>query len=95
MKVLLLNGSPNKEGCTYTALKEISTTLQEEGIESEIYQIVTEKDFSLVGISGHINRILDELLHLNILAIDTAYMIQQGLRLAGIEVEYADLQAVD
>lgn len=39
MKVLLLNGSPNKEGCTYTALKEISTTLQEEGIESEIYQV--------------------------------------------------------
>lgn len=24
MKVLLVNGSPNKEGCTYTALKEVS-----------------------------------------------------------------------
>lgn len=42
MKVLLFNGSPNKEGCTYTALKEIEKTLKEEGIESEIYQIGTE-----------------------------------------------------
>ena len=41
MKVLLINGSPHKEGCTYTALKEISKTLKEEGIDSEIYQINT------------------------------------------------------
>lgn len=42
MKVLLFNGSPHKEGCTYTALKEIEKTLKEEGIDSEIYQIGTE-----------------------------------------------------
>ena len=42
MKVLLFNGSPHKNGCTYTALEEISKTLKEEGIESEIYQIGTE-----------------------------------------------------
>ena len=42
MKVLLLNGSPHKNGCTYTALEEISKTLKEEGIDSEIYQIGTE-----------------------------------------------------
>ena len=42
MKVLLFNGSPNKEGCTYTALKEIAKTLKEEGIDSEIYQVGTE-----------------------------------------------------
>ena len=39
MKVLLFNGSPHKNGCTYTALEEIAKTLDEEGIESEIYQI--------------------------------------------------------
>ena len=39
MKVLLFNGSPHKEGCTYTALEEIAKTLKEEGIDSEIYQI--------------------------------------------------------
>ena len=27
MKVLLVNGSPNAEGCTYTALQAIATTL--------------------------------------------------------------------
>ena len=41
MKVLLFNGSPHKNGCTYTALEEIANTLKEEGIESEIYQIGT------------------------------------------------------
>lgn len=40
MKVLLFNGSPHKNGCTYTALEEIAKTLNEEGIDSEIYQIV-------------------------------------------------------
>ena len=42
MKVLLINGSPNKKGCTYTALKEISEQLDKEGIDSEIYDIGTE-----------------------------------------------------
>lgn len=41
MKVLLFNGSPHKNGCTYTALEEIAKTLKEEGIESEIYHIGT------------------------------------------------------
>lgn len=39
MKVLLVNGSPHKEGCTYTALEEISKTLNEEGIETEIFWV--------------------------------------------------------
>ena len=42
MKVLLINGSPHANGCTYTALKEIETTLKEEKIESEFYNIGTE-----------------------------------------------------
>lgn len=39
MKVLLVNGSPNKEGCTYTALREVEKTLKEEGIATEIFWI--------------------------------------------------------
>ena len=31
MKVLLINGSPHKEGCTYTALKEVADTLEANG----------------------------------------------------------------
>ena len=39
MKVLLINGSPRKNGNTFTALSEIAKTLQAEGIESEIVWI--------------------------------------------------------
>ena len=35
-KVLLINGSPNEFGCTYTALKDIADTLAKNGVESEI-----------------------------------------------------------
>lgn len=36
MKVLLINGSPNEEGCTYTALTEVERTLNKNGIETEL-----------------------------------------------------------
>jgi len=39
MKVLLVNGSPHKKGCTYTALTEVAKTLNEEGIDTEIFWI--------------------------------------------------------
>lgn len=39
MKVLLINGSPHKNGCTYTALSEVVKTFEEEGIETEIFWI--------------------------------------------------------
>jgi len=39
MKVLLVNGSPHKLGCTWTALNEVAKTLNEEGIETEIFWI--------------------------------------------------------
>ncbi|MCC0659226.1 MULTISPECIES: flavodoxin family protein [unclassified Clostridioides] len=36
MKVLLINGSPNQYGCTYTALNEVAKTLNKHDIETEI-----------------------------------------------------------
>ena len=39
MKVLLLNGSTRKNGCTYLALAEIAKVLNNEGIETEILQL--------------------------------------------------------
>lgn len=39
MKVALVNGSPHKNGCTYTALCEVEKTLQEEGIGTELFWI--------------------------------------------------------
>lgn len=39
MKVLLLNGSPNERGCTYTALCEVEKSLQRRAIETEIVHV--------------------------------------------------------
>ena len=42
MKVLLINGSPHKNGTTFAALSEIANTLKEEKVDSEIYYIGME-----------------------------------------------------
>ena len=39
MKVLLVNGSPNQKGCTNRALEEVAKTLENDGVNSEIYWI--------------------------------------------------------
>ena len=39
MKVLLLNGSAHLNGCTFTALSEVAKTLNEQGVETEIFQL--------------------------------------------------------
>lgn len=39
MKVLLVNGSPHQEGCTYTALCEAAETLNQNGIDTDIFWI--------------------------------------------------------
>ena len=40
MKVLLLNGSPHADGCTAAALREVASTLECEGVETEILHVV-------------------------------------------------------
>lgn len=42
MKVILVNGSPHEKGCTCTALETVAKTLNEEGIETEIFQLGTQ-----------------------------------------------------
>ena len=39
MKVLLVNGSPRKDGNTHRALAEVAKTLEAEGIETEIFWV--------------------------------------------------------
>ena len=39
MKVLLINGSPNQKGCTNRALEEVTSTLNKEGVETELVWI--------------------------------------------------------
>ena len=39
MRVLLVNGSPHEQGCTYTALMEVAKALEAEGVETELFQL--------------------------------------------------------
>ncbi|MBQ9408255.1 MAG: NAD(P)H-dependent oxidoreductase, partial [Clostridia bacterium] len=39
MKVLLINGSPNPNGCTFTALDIIAKRLNEQEIETQLIQV--------------------------------------------------------
>ena len=52
MKVLLINGSPHAAGCTYTALSEIARALNEDGVETEIFQLGTGAVHGCIG-CGH------------------------------------------
>ena len=36
-RVLLVNGSPHMEGCTYTALSIVAQELQADGVDTEIF----------------------------------------------------------
>ena len=39
MKIVLLNGSPNASGCTFTGLNIIRDQLAQNGVDSEIFQV--------------------------------------------------------
>ncbi|MDR2969900.1 MAG: flavodoxin family protein [Tannerellaceae bacterium] len=39
MKVLLVNGSPHPKGCTFTALNEVASALEKNGIETEMFRL--------------------------------------------------------
>ena len=49
MKVLLINGSPHKEGCTFTALKEVACTLENNGIDTQIFHIGSKPVMGCTG----------------------------------------------
>lgn len=42
MKVILINGSPNQHGCTYTGLSIIKEQLEKNGVGAKIYQVGTK-----------------------------------------------------
>ena len=39
MKVLLINGSPKERGCTFTALSEVASALNGDGVDTEIFHV--------------------------------------------------------
>ena len=52
MKVLLVNGSPHEHGSTDRALQEVSKTLTEAGIETEIFWIGNQPIGGCIGCGG-------------------------------------------
>ena len=52
MKVLMINGSSNKNGCTFRALTEIEKVLKESNIETEIIQLGSNPIRDCVGCKG-------------------------------------------
>lgn len=52
MKVVLVNGSPNEKGCTYTALSEVAAELERQGVEAEIVHIGKEPIRGCLGCGG-------------------------------------------
>ena len=49
MKILIVNGSPHANGCTYTALCEVAAALEAEGMETEMIQIGTKPVSGCLG----------------------------------------------
>ena len=52
MHVLLINGSPHKNGCTDAALREVAATLHEAGIDTTIFFIGAAPVGGCVGCGG-------------------------------------------
>ena len=52
MKVLLLNGSTHAHGCTDQALEIVATTLNQDGIDTEIIQLGTGAIHDCIGCNG-------------------------------------------
>lgn len=52
MKVLLINGSPKKDGNTALALSEMVSVFEKEGVEAEIYHIGTQAVRGCIACGG-------------------------------------------
>jgi multimeric flavodoxin WrbA len=52
MHVLMINGSPKANGCTYTALSEVAAELEKEGIRSSIFHIGDKPIKDCIGCGG-------------------------------------------
>jgi len=52
MRVLMINGSPNEKGCTYTALSEVAGQLEKQGIETTMFHIGADPIQGCTGCMG-------------------------------------------
>lgn len=56
MKVLMINGSTRKNGCTYLALSEVAKALNAEGVETEIVQMGGGPVRDCIGCNGCVGK---------------------------------------
>ncbi len=49
MRVLLVNGSPHREGCTYTALRHVADALEKNGIDTEVVWLGVDEIAGCIG----------------------------------------------
>lgn len=56
MKVLLFNGSPRANGCTFTALSEVASVLNAQGVETEILQLGNKPVQDCIGCNGCVGK---------------------------------------
>ena len=56
LKVLLVNGSPHKEGCVFTALTEIADALKGEGVDSELFWVGNQSVAGCVGCGACVSK---------------------------------------
>lgn len=66
MKVMLVNGSPQKKGCVNRALEEIAGTLTEEGVDSQIFWIGAQPVggcMSCQGCTRHEGCVIDDVVN--------------------------------
>jgi multimeric flavodoxin WrbA len=52
MHVLMINGSPHRNGCTYTALSEVAGELEKQGITTNIFHIGNSPIRGCTGCAG-------------------------------------------
>ena len=60
MKVLLINASPHEKGSTYTALSQMLTVFEEQGIETTLMNIGKKAGLSLKVCKAIIEEIRDK-----------------------------------
>ncbi len=89
MKVLLINGSPNKEGNTYTALAEVGKEIEKQGVEAEIVQIGTEPIRGCVGCGGCMRKEAKGCVYEDVVSVAAEKMASSDGLIIGTPVHYA------
>lgn len=56
LKVLLVNGSPHKDGCVSTALSEIADTLKSESIDSTTFWVGNQPVAGCIGCGAYVGK---------------------------------------